>query len=310
MKSDDKIIILGGNGLVGSAIRRKLINCGFNNVMSPRSNVIDLTKKEETLEWFKYVKPDYVFMIAARVGGIQANINSPVDFGIINTEIINNSFQACHSTDVKKMLFFGSSCIYPKESPQPMKEEYLLTGPFEPTNELYALSKTYGIKLCQAYRKQYNRNYISCQPCNIYGPNDNFDPVNSHVVAATIRKFWEAKEYKKPYIMCWGDGSSRREFLHCDDLADVSLMLMNNYNESDLINVGCGYDVSIKELTAIVSKIVGYYGEIVWDTSRPNGIKQKLLDSSKIKNLGWTAKISLENGIEQTYKWFLDNKKG
>lgn len=310
MNKTDKIVILGGGGLVGSSIKRKLVNSGFVNISTPSSKVLDLTNKEATMNWFIETKPDYVFIVAAKVGGIQSNINNPVDFGIINTEIINNSFQACHAVDVKKVLFFGSSCIYPKDSPQPMKEEYLLSGQFEPTNEMYALSKVYGVRLCDAYRKQYNKNFISCQPCNIYGPNDNFDPVNSHVIAATIRKFWEAKEFKRPYVMCWGDGSSRREFLHCDDLAEASFLLMESYNESGLINIGSGTDVTIKELTTLVSKIVGYYGEIVWDTTRPNGIKQKLVDNTKIKNLGWDAKISLENGITETYKWFLENKKG
>lgn len=306
MNLNDKILILGGNGLVGNAIYRKLNSLGFTHIMSPRSYDLNLCDKNATLQWFEVLKPDYVFFSAAKVGGIQANINSPVEFGLINTEIINNTLYAAHEYKVKKLLFFGSSCIYPKNCNQPMKEEYLLSGSLEPTNELYAISKIYGIKMCAAYKKQYGDNFISCQPCNIYGPGDNFDPINSHVIAANIRKFHESKNMTE--LTCWGDGSARREFLHCDDLADASIFLMENYNDSEFINVGFGDDVSIKELSELIKKTTNFNGNIKWDTSKPNGMPKKLLDITKIKNLGWNAKISLENGLIETYKWFLENK--
>ncbi len=308
MEKQSKIAVLGSGGLVGGAILRKLKLEGFENVLAPRSSQLNLLDKEKTVEWFVKNSPEYVFFSAAKVGGIQSNIDNPVEFGTINTEIINNTLHAAKFSNVTKLLFFGSSCIYPKHCEQPMKEEYLLSGHLEPTNEMYALSKIYGLKMCQAYRKEYGCNFISCQPCNIYGPGDNFDPIKSHVIAGLIRKIVEAKENGKSEIVCWGDGMTYREFLHCDDLAQASLFLMDNYNNSNFINIGSGYDISIKNLTELVKTIVGFTGNIIWDETKPNGMRKKLLDVTKLKNLGWEAKISLEDGIKETYEWYIKNR--
>jgi GDP-L-fucose synthase len=307
MNKDSKILVLGGRGLVGSAIIRSLEDDGFSNISRPRSFELDLLNKQKTLLWFEVNRPEYVFLAAAKVGGIQANINTPVDFGIQNIEIINNVLSSAQITNVKKLLLLGSSCIYPAACEQPMKEEYLFSGPFEPTNEMYAISKSYGLRLCSAFRKQYGCNFIACQPCNIYGPGDNFNPQNSHVIAALIRKFYEAKRDNKKEVICWGDGMSRREIMYSQDLGDACKFLMNNYNEEQFLNVGTGVDMSIKELSEKIANIAGYNGNIIWDTSKPNGMRKKLLDITKIKNIGWEPKITSDVGLQLAYNWFKDN---
>lgn len=309
MEKTSSVAIFGARGLVGSAILKELINRGYNNILTPTSSLVDLTDKTCTKNWFKLVKPEYVFFAAAKVGGIQANIDSPVDFGIKNIEMINNVFMSAQESNVKKLLYLGSSCIYPANCQQPMKEEYLFKGPFEPTNEMYAISKAYGLRLCSAFCKQYGVNYISCQPCNIYGPNDNYDPKNSHVVAALIRKFHDAFINNKKEVVCWGDGQSRREILYSEDLGEACVFLMENYNSSRFLNVGMGIDISIKELSEKIAKLIGYTGEITWDTSKPNGMRQKLLDTTNINNFGWQYKTSIDNGLKLSYNWFVKNIK-
>lgn len=307
MDKNAHIAVLGARGLVGSAIVRSLMYHGYKNILKPSHKEMDLRDKTTTREWFNYYHPDYVFFAAAKVGGIQANINMPASFGIENMEMINNVFQASEEFKVQKLLFLGSSCIYPAQCKQPMKEEYLFDGKFEPTNEMYAISKAYGIKLCSAFRKQYGSNFISCQPCNIYGPGDNFDPTSSHVIAALIRKFYEAKRNNIPEVICWGDGLSRREIMYSEDLGMACVFLMNNYNDSEFINVGTGVDMTIRELSETIAKISGYTGSIIQDTTKPNGMRQKLLDVSKITTLGWKPTISTEEGLRLAYKWFANN---
>lgn len=310
MDKSSKILILGANGLVGSAIVDNLKKYGYFNLLTPRSFTCNLRNKNDVFDYFCEETPEYVIFSAAKVGGIQSNISNPVDFGIENTEMINNVFQAAYANKIKKMLFLGSSCIYPKNSPQPIKEEYLLSGQYEKTNEMYALAKTYGIKLCEAYKRQFGCNFISGQPCNIYGPKDNFDPINGHVVASLIFKIYNAVKHNNPEIECWGDGSSRREILFSDDLGDACIFLMNNYDDCEShINIGYGYDISIKELVEKICKIFNYTGKIIWNTDKPSGMKQKLLDVSKINNLGWKYKTDIDDGLNKTINWFLKNKK-
>lgn len=304
---NSRIYIAGHRGLVGSAILRKLESLGYQNLIVRTRKELDLMDQEATEKFFENEKPEFVYMAAAKVGGILANRDHPADFIYENLEVQNNVIHSAYKTGVKKLLFLGSTCIYPRESEQPIKEDYLLTGKLEPTNEAYAIAKIAGIIMCQSYNKQYGTNFISAMPTNLYGINDNFDLESSHVLPALIRKFHEAKENNLPEVIMWGTGKPRREFLYVDDLAEALVFLMDNYNESDLINVGTGEDIPIIELAELVSKIVGYEGKIVTDTSKPDGMLRKLVDVNKINKLGWKHKTSLEDGITQTYKWFLNN---
>lgn len=307
MLKDSRIYVAGHRGLVGSALVRALEQNGYKNLLYKTSSEMDLRDPVQVMNFFDSEKPEYVFLAAAKVGGIIANRDYPADFIRDNLFIQNNIIDSSHRFGVKKLLFLGSTCIYPKLAPQPLKEEYLLTGELELTNEAYAIAKIAGIKMCQAYNKQYGTNYISVMPTNLYGINDNFDLESSHVLPALIRKFHEAKVNSQPNVTIWGTGNPRREFLHSDDLADASIFLMNHYDSSELVNVGVGEDISIKELAVLVGKIVGYKGDLVFDISKPDGTPRKLVDVTKIKKLGWESKITLEQGINDTYKWFLNN---
>jgi len=301
MEKHHKIYIAGHRGMVGSANVRKLEKEGFSNLIYRTSAELDLKNQADVRAFFASEKPDFVILAAAKVGGIQANNIYRADFLYDNLMMEGNVIQACHEFGVQKLLFLGSSCIYPKMSPQPIKEEYLLTGLLEPTNEPYAIAKIAGIKLAETFRSQYGSNFISAMPTNLYGPNDNYDLNNSHVLPALIRKFHEAKVNGSPSVTVWGTGSPRREFLHVDDLAEACYFLMQNYNEAAWLNVGVGEDISIKELAETVKEIVGFEGELVFDTSKPDGTPRKLLDVSKINDLGWKAKISLKQGISAVY---------
>ena len=309
MNKDSKIYVAGHRGLVGSAIMRKLKQEGYTNIITRTHKELDLTNQAQTQEFFKKEKPEYVFLAAAKVGGIHANNTYPADFAYINTMIESNVIKASYDYDVKKLLFLGSSCIYPKLCPQPIKEEYLLTGPLEKTNEAYAIAKIAGLKMCQYFNRQYGTKYISVMPTNLYGPNDNFDLETSHAFAALLRKFHEAKINNKPYVEVWGTGTPRREFLHVDDLADAVVYLMNNYDENEPLNIGTGKDVTIKELAELIKEVVGYEGEIKFDTTKPDGTPRKLLDVSRLHNAGWEHKITLREGIENTYEWFKEKWK-
>jgi len=309
MKKDSKIYVAGHRGLVGSAIMRKLQQEGYTNIITRTHKELDLTNQAQTQEFFEKEKPEYVFLAAAKVGGIHANNTYPADFAYINIMIESNVIKASYDYGVKKLLFLGSSCIYPKLCPQPIKEEYLLTGLLEKTNEAYAIAKIAGLKMCQYFNRQYGTNYISVMPTNLYGPNDNFDLETSHVLPALIRKFHEAKINNKPYVEVWGTGTPRREFLHVDDLADAVIYLMNNYDENEPLNIGTGKDITIKELAGLIKEIVGYEGEIKFDTTKPDGTPRKLLDVSRLHATGWKHKIELREGIKQTYEWFKENWK-
>jgi len=308
MEKDAKIYIAGHRGLVGSAIMKKLKKEGYNNLVYRTSSELDLRRQEKVEEFFKAEKPDYVILAAAKVGGIQANNKYSAEFLYDNLMIESNVIDAAYQNDIKKLLFLGSSCIYPKFADQPMKEDYLLSGKLESTNEGYAVAKITGIKLCEHYNKQYGTNFISAMPTNLYGPNDNFDLETSHVLPALIRKFHEAKVNDEDEVVIWGTGKPRREFLHVDDLADALLFLMNNYSGDQFVNVGVGKDISILELAELIKGIVGFEGEIVNDLSKPDGTPRKLLDVKKLNKLGWTSKISLHEGIKNTYKWFQTSK--
>ncbi len=307
MNQSAKIYIAGHRGLVGSAILRRLQKAGFDNIVLRTSGELDLRDQTSVAEFFKTEKPAYVFLAAAKVGGILANNTYPATFLhdnlVIQTNVIHQSYQ----NDVKKLLFLGSSCIYPKFAPQPMPESCLLDGKLEPTNEPYAIAKIAGIKMCQAYNRQYGTTFISVMPTNLYGPNDNFDLQNSHVLPALLRKCHEAKVQNKPAVEIWGSGTPRREFLHVDDLADACLFLMENYDESEIVNIGVGEDLSIKALAMLIKEVVGYSGELTFDTSKPDGTPRKLLDVSRLNSLGWKARISLREGLRQTYQWYLDH---
>ncbi|WP_290756509.1 MULTISPECIES: GDP-L-fucose synthase [unclassified Exiguobacterium] len=307
MNKDAKIYIAGHRGLVGSAIHRKLMKDGYMNLVVRTSKELDLRDKEQVDRFFKEEKPEFVFVAAAKVGGIVANNEFPADFIRDNLMIQTNVIDASYRNQVEKLLFLGSTCIYPKLAPQPLKEEYLLTGPLEPTNDAYALAKIAGIKMCQSYNKQYGTNYISAMPTNLYGENDNFDLQSSHVMPALIRKFHEAKLSNQSSVEVWGTGTPKREFLYSDDLADACVYLMNHYNEDEIINIGVGEDVSIKELAETVQRVVGFEGELKFDTTKPDGTPRKLVDTTKINQLGWTAKVELEDGIRKAYDWFLNN---
>jgi len=304
-----KIYVAGHQGLVGSAILRKLISEGYSNIVTRSFQELDLRDQIAVNEFFKKEKPEFVFLAAAKVGGILANNTYPVDFLRDNLLIQTNVIDAAYRYGTRKLLFLGSSCIYPKFAPQPIKEEYLLTGELEPTNEPYAIAKIAGIKLCQAYNRQYGTNFISVMPTNLYGPGDNFDLETSHVIPALIRKFHESKIKGKDQVVVWGSGKPFREFLHVDDLADACLFLMHNYNSSEIINIGTGMDLSIAELAYLIKDIVGYDGNIVFDTSKPDGTPRKLLDVSKIFNMGWKPRITLEEGIRSTYSWYQEHQK-
>ena len=308
LQKSDRIFVAGHKGLVGSAIARNLQAKGYDNLILRTSKELDLTNQAAVNAFFEAEKPDYVFLAAARVGGIHANNTYPADFIRDNLQIQTNVIDAAYRNDAKKLLFLGSSCIYPKFAPQPMKEEHLLTGELEPTNEWYAIAKIAGIKMCQAYRRQYGFNAISLMPTNLYGPGDNFNLENSHVLPALIRKFHDAKELGKDHVEIWGTGTPRREFLHVDDMADATVYLMQHYNEEQFVNVGVGEDISIKELAQIVKQVVGFEGELRFDTSKPDGTPQKLLDVTRLKNAGWQARINLFDGIRHTYEWFVDRQ--
>ncbi len=300
MDSNSKVYVAGNTGLVGSAIVRMLHMRGYTNIISSPSYRWDLRNQQDVEDFFRINEPEYVYLAAAKVGGIVANRDYPGHFIYDNLMIQSNIIHAARKYGAKKLLFLGSSCIYPKMCEQPIKEEYLMTSPLEPTNDSYAIAKIAGIKMCQAYRKQYGFNAISVMPTNLYGPNDNFDLESSHVLPAMIRRFYE--ENNK--VTLWGDGSARREFLHADDLAEACFVCMRDYDSSDIINVGTGTDVTIKELAETVADVVGFAGEIEWDTSKPNGTPRKLLNVDKIKALGWEPKIELKDGIEKTYRWY------
>jgi GDP-L-fucose synthase len=307
MEKDSKIYVAGHRGLVGSAIMRRLEAEGYKNLLTHTHAELDLTRQEKVEEFFHEERPDYVFLAAARVGGIYANNTYPAEFIYSNLTIQTNVIHASYLFEVKKMLFLGSSCIYPKNCPQPMKEEYLLSGPLEPTNEPYAVAKIAGIKMCQAYNRQYGTNFLSVMPTNLYGPNDNFDLKMSHVLPALIRKFHEAKTEGLSEVEIWGTGSPMREFLHVDDLADACLFLMNNYNSSKIINIGAGKDLTIKELAEMIARIVGFDGHLFFNSIKPDGMSKKLLDVSRLNSFGWRARIGLEQGIAKTYKWYAEN---
>lgn len=307
MNKDSKIYIAGHRGMVGSAIVRKLEREGYTNFVTRTSSQLDLRDQSAVKEFFEEEKPHYVFLSAAKVGGINANNIYRAEFLYDNLMIQNNVIHHSWKNQVKKLLFLGSSCIYPKMAPQPLKEEYLLTGLLEQTNEPYAIAKIAGIKMCESYRRQYGANYISVMPTNLYGPNDNYDLNNSHVLPALIRKFHEAKENGKPTVTVWGSGTPLREFLHVDDLADACYFLMQNYNEELFLNVGVGEDISIRDLALLVKKVVGFEGELVFDSSKPDGTPRKLMDVSKLHSLGWKARIGLEDGIRSVYEEVLSN---
>jgi len=312
MDSSSRVYVAGNTGMVGSAIVRMLHRKGYTNILSTPSGHFDLRRQEDVERFFTDNEPEYVYLAAAKVGGILANRDFPAHFIYDNLMIQSNIIDAARKFGVKKLLFLGSSCIYPKECPQPIKEEYLLTGPLEPTNDAYAIAKIAGIKMCQAYRKQYGFNAISLMPTNLYGPNDNFDTESSHVLPALIRKFDDGKGVIdhdlggpfNPSIRLWGDGTPKREFLHVDDLADACFAAMVNYDGDQPLNVGTGEDIEIGSLASMISDIVGFKGGIIWDTDKPNGTPRKLLDVSKIKALGWEPKIGLKEGIKSTYEWY------
>lgn len=307
MDIQSKIYIAGHNGLVGGAVVRALKSQGYDNLVLRSSKELDLRQQSAVEQFFAQEKPDYVFLAAAKVGGIQANNTYRGEFLYDNLMIEANIIHSAYRHNVEKLLFLGSSCIYPKLCPQPMREDYLLTGFLEPTNEPYAIAKIAGLKLCENYSRQYGVNFISAMPTNLYGMNDNFDLANSHVLPALLRKFHEAKTTQAPTVTVWGTGEPLREFLYVDDLADALIFLMQNYNGVEFVNVGTGEEISIKELALTIKSVVGYSGEIVFDTSKPDGTPRKLLDVTRLESLGWEAKVDLKAGIEKTYAWYLDN---
>ncbi|HWR41605.1 GDP-L-fucose synthase [Sporomusa sp.] len=304
MEKQSKIYVAGSRGLVGSAIVRKLRADSYENILERTSEEIDLRNYSEVEAFFAVENPEYVILAAAKVGGIYANDTRPAEFIYDNLLIEANVIHAAYKFNVQKLLFLGSSCIYPKFAPQPMKEQYLLTGELEPTNEAYAIAKIAGIKMCHAYRKQYGSNFIAVMPTNLYGINDNFDLTTSHVLPALIRKFHDAVQNNQESVTVWGSGKPRREFLYVDDLADACIFLMNKYNESNIVNIGTGTDISITELAKMIADITGFSGKIVYDQTKPDGTPLKLLDVSKLANMGWVAKTSLQEGITKTYEWF------
>lgn len=309
MQKKDKIYIAGHRGLVGSAIVRRLKKLGYTNLILKTRIELDLLNQTNVANFFQKEKPDYIFLAAAKVGGINANNTYPADFIYQNLQIQNNIIYNAHKNKVKKLLFLGSSCIYPKNCPQPIKEEYLLSGYLEPTNEAYAIAKIAGLKMCEAFNRQYHTNFISVMPTNLYGPGDNFDLKNSHVLPALIRKFTVAVNEKKSEVVVWGSGKPKREFLFVDDLADAVIFLMNKYNDSGIINIGTGKDITIKELSELIAQLTKFKGKIIFDRNYPDGTSQKLLNINKIKKIGWQAKTSLEKGIAETINWYEQSKK-
>jgi GDP-L-fucose synthase len=307
MNNHDKIYIAGHRGMVGSALVRRLRAEGFTNLLLAGRKDVDLTRQAAVEDFFVQERPDYVFLVAGKVGGIYANDTYPAEFIAQNLQIGLNVIDAAYSSGVKKLLFLGSSCIYPKFAPQPMPESCLLTGALEPTNEWYAIAKIAGIKLCQAYRKQYGFDAIAAMPTNLYGPEDNFSLQNSHVFPALLRKCHEAKVQNESAVSVWGSGAPMREFLHVDDLADACLFLMQNYSNAQFVNIGAGKDISIRDLTALIAEVVGFKGDLRFDASKPDGTPKKLLDVSYLQQLGWQAKTGLREGIAQTYQWYLEH---
>ncbi len=307
MKKEAKIFVAGHRGMVGSAIVRRLQRAGFENILTRTRQELDLMDRAAVRVFFESERPDYVVDAAARVGGIAANFEKPVEFLIENLTIQNNVIQAAADFGVMKLLFLGSSCIYPKLAPQPIMEDALLTGPLEPTNDAYAVAKIAGIKLCQAYAREYGKNFISGMPTNLYGPNDNFDLHTSHVLPALIRKVHEAKQTGAKEVSVWGSGTPRREFLHVDDLADACFFLLENYDSPEIVNIGCGEDVSIKELAETVCEVLGFEGSLVFDTSKPDGTPRKLMNIDRLIALGWKPRVNLKEGIRDAHEWFLKN---
>lgn len=307
MKKESKIFVAGHAGLVGSSIVRELNRQGFYNIVVRNREELSLLDQVAVKEFFNKERPEYVFLAAAKVGGILANKEQKADFIYENLEIQNNVIYNAYASGVKKLLFLGSSCIYPKASPQPIKEEYLLSGSLEETNDAYAVAKIAGIKMCQSFNEQYGTCFISVMPTNLYGPNDNFDLHSSHVLPALIRKFHEAKKNNDPEVILWGSGIPKREFLHVDDLASAVIFLMESYAENQIVNIGTGEDISIANLAEIIKSVVGYEGKIVWDNEKPDGVLRKLLDVNRLENLGWKYRIKLRDGIEATYDWYLQS---
>jgi GDP-L-fucose synthase len=307
MDTSEKIFVAGYRGLVGSALIRHLESEGFHNLPKRDRSQLDLGDERAVQTFFAKERPAIVIFAAAKVGGIKANNDFPVEFLLDNLRIQNNIIHSAYETGVRKLLFLGSSCIYPKLAPQPIPENALLGGPLEPTNEAYAIAKIAGIKLCQAYAREYGANFISAMPTNLYGPNDNFDLETSHVLAALLRKAHEAKTRKARELFVWGSGTPRREFLHVDDLASACLFLLEKYDSPEIVNVGCGEDISIRELAELICDVVGFEGQLAWDDAKPDGTPRKLLDVTRLQNLGWRSTIPLRDGIAQTYEWFLEN---
>lgn len=307
MESSAKIYVTGSRGLVGSAMVETLQKQGYTNLLTPTHQELDLLDSGKVAEFFSIHKPEYVIMAAARVGGIKANASYPADFLRENIAMQDNIIWQAHLSGVKKLLFLGSSCIYPRLAPQPIKEEYFMTGPLEPTNEGYAIAKIAGMKLCEKIFEQYGKPFISCMPTNIYGVRDHFDPERGHVIPALMRRMHEAKINGTKEVVVWGTGNARREFLHVHDLAEAVLFLLENYTEKDFLNVGTGEDISIKELAILIKQTVGYEGELVFDTTKPDGMPRKLLDVSRIRALGWSPKIQFKEGLQSTYDWYLKN---
>jgi len=307
MDKSDKIFVAGHRGMVGSAVMRRLKTEAFSNLVTRERAQLDLTNESAVAKFFEQERPHIVLAAAAKVGGIKANNDYPVEFLVENLRIQNNVIRSAYENGVRKLLFLGSSCIYPKFAPQPILESTLLSGPLEPTNEAYAIAKIAGIKLCQAFSREYGANFISAMPTNLYGPNDNFDLETSHVLAALLRKAHEAKTRNDRKLVVWGTGKPRREFLHVDDLAAACLLLLEKYDSPEIINVGCGEDISIGELAELICQVVGFDGQLAWDTTKPDGTPRKLLDVSKIRALGWRPAITLQDGIKATYDWFVAN---
>jgi GDP-L-fucose synthase len=319
VNTDSRIFVAGHNGLVGSAIVRKLQEQGYKNILVANKDYLDLRNQEHVKEYFSSVKPEYVFLAAAKVGGINYNTIYPAEFIYDNLMIQNNVIESARLFESKKLLFLGSACIYPKVTPQPIKEEYLLTSPLEPTNDAYSIAKIAGLTMCKYYRKQYGFNAISLMPANIYGPNDNFNPEKCHVIPSMINKFHKMKESAHHIdhgdslhgsVELWGDGSTTRDFLYVDDLADACLFLMKNYDSPDHINVGSGTEISIKDLANMIKNKIGFSGNVVWNTTKPNGMPRKIIDNTKILDLGWQPKVSFEEGLQKTIDWFVENHKG
>jgi GDP-L-fucose synthase len=305
---DSKIFVAGHRGMVGSAIVRALASQGFTQILTRPRAELDLLNRSAVRAFFEKERPEFLIDAAARVGGIVANSEKPVEFLLENLTLQNNLIEAAADFGCAKLLFLGSSCIYPKHAPQPIREDALLTGPLEPTNDAYAIAKIAGIKLCQAYAREYGKNFLSAMPTNLYGPHDNFDLHTSHVLPALIRKIHEAKKSGAPEVLVWGTGTPRREFLHADDLADACVFLLKNYDSPELINIGSGTDVTIRELAELVCEVLGYNGTLVFDPTKPDGTPRKLMDSSKLFSLGWKPKISLREGIAHAHAWFLENQ--